>query len=195
MAGFDEAIETQLSGQTVRLSALVEFHFRSGTVRLWPGFGDLVAGGTTWQGIGQLGALSPVSSGPGQAVEEMEFNLSGGAGLLDKFVDDAEESSGREVNVLLQFFGEDWQTLGDPWNWFWGIMGPLRAERAEAGEDATNPQITRVISVTASNAFVNRARPPYSFFSDRDQRARHPGDNIFLHISKMAHHTVRWPVF
>lgn len=205
MAQFEKTIEAQLSGATVRVSALAMFDFATGPVRVWPGFGLLKAGGQKWQGLGNLGLISSFSAGPGQAVDEMSFQLFADETLLAHFSEDAEASSGREVNVYLQFFDvrqEDelgnwveWKPLDEPFQVFWGTMGPLKAERPEADEDPIDARFTRAISVTASNAFVNRARPAFGFYSDRDQKARHASDNIFIYTYKMANARVRWPYF
>jgi hypothetical protein len=205
VAEFHQAIEAQLSGATVRAASLVMFDFVSGPVRVWPGFGPLVTGGETYQGLGNLGLISAFSAGPGQVVEEMTFQLFADEATLGHFSDDAEESAGREANVYMQFFEirkEDaignwveWQPLDAPFQVFWGKMGPLTAERPEADENPMDARLTRALSVTASNAFTNRARPAFGFYTDRDQKARHPGDNMFINAYQMADKRVRWPKF
>lgn len=186
MASFESAIEAQLSGRTVRAVPLVHFEFLSGDQRLWPGFGTLAAGGYGWTGIGDLGSISGVSTGLGLAVEEMTFTLAGSGDILRGLKADAAEATGREVNVYLQFFDETSAPLDNPWQIFWGRMGPLKAERSDE---------SRTITVVASNALLNRARASFGFFSHRDQQARHPGDNIYVRASQMADAKVRWPHF
>ena len=202
MADFDDLIEAQLDGATIRASHLVRFDFRSGPKRLWHGFGDLMAAGEVWQGLGDMGQISAIQSGPGQAAEEMTFTLFGSEGLLVNLADDAEESAGRAVEVFLQFFDirqvdaagawVDWQPLSSPLAMFYGIMGPLTASRTEASAEA--PAI-RSVSVAAVNAFWNRSRPPLAYFSDRDQKARSPYDNMFARVSAYSDGTVAWPQF
>jgi hypothetical protein len=195
MAEFPLAIAAQLAGNTVRAAPLVHFDFRTTPMRLWPGFGPLEAAGETWLGLGDLGSISGTGAGPGQVVEEMAFSLAGGPELLANFAEDAEEATGREVEVWLQFFDEGWAPLDDPFQIFWGVMGPLKVERGESGDDPLTARATRLLSVTAANAFINRGRPSYGFFTDRDQKARKPGDNIFLNIARMSEIKVRWPKF
>lgn len=203
MADFDAVIEAQLAGAVVRCSPLVEFDFVSGAKRVWPGFGPVIAGGKTWEGVRGLGTMSPITSGVGGAVEEMTFSLFGDTQLLGHLSEDAEESDGREVNVWLQFFdlrqrneaGEwvEWETLSDPLAMFWGRMGPLRVTMSEPNGEGRRG---RIVSVSAQSAFINRARPPFQFFSDRDQKARTDGeDNIFVRVPDYVEGTVRWPQF
>ncbi len=203
MADFSETIEAQLRGAIVRVTPLVSFDFKSGFKRLWQGAGTLDAGGEEWQGIGSLGSMSPIQSGPRGAVEEVGITLFGDEGLLANIEADADESVGREVNIYLQFFDVrqtdeagnwvDWQPLDDMISMFWGRMGPLSVKRQAASADGRG---SRVISVTVQNALVNRQRPPFSFFSDHDQKARGAtDDDIFIRISEFSEGTVRWPIF
>ena len=203
MAEFHELIEAQLRGATVRATPLVSFDFKSGMKRLWSGAGTQEAGGHKWQGIGALGSMAPIQSGPRGAVEEIEFSLFGEAGLLDKIEADVDESVGREVNVYLQFFDVrktdeagiwvDWQPLDEMISMFWGRMGPLSVKRQAAGVDRRG---SRVVSVTVQNALVNRQRPQYGYFSAADQKARgRDGDNIFILMPEFSEGTTRYPQF
>lgn len=201
MAEFDTAIEAQLSGKTVRLAPLVRFDFVSGTVRLWPGFGPMVLGGQTWQGIGNLGSLEIIEAGPGQGATERTYTLFGDETILAQISEDADEASGREVYDYVQFFQVDefdqdgnwidWQPIGDPFQMWWGVMGEIAIDRPQV---APGEMATRSVSVPAVNAFHNRRRPTNSYYTDRDQKARHPGDTIFVAMAS-ARRKIRWPYF
>lgn len=205
MSGVDDIVAAQLDGATVRAAPLVHFAFKSGAIRLWPGFGPLVAGGETWQGLGNLGSLSGISGGPGGAVDEINFSLTATEEMLGDFQADADEAAGRDVFVWLQFFDlrqkdadgnwVDWKTLGSPRQLFWGRMGPLTAEMSPPSDGGERRMW--LLSLTAQNAFLNRARPTFSYFSDRDQKSRDPTgtDNIFLNVPKYVDATARWPTF
>ena len=202
MADFSKTVEAQLSGGLIRVTPLAEFNFASGVTRLHSGTGDLELDGQTWRGIGNWGAISEIESGPRGAVEEIELTLFGSAAMLATLSDDAAESEGRAVNIYMQFFdvrredhaGQwvDWQPL-DRFQAFWGVMGPLSVRR-ESGEG--DGRGSRVISVRAHNALINRRRPPHSYFSDVDQAARgSPDDQIFRRIHTFVNGVVRWPKF
>lgn len=203
MADFPELIDAQLRGATVRLSPLIDFDFRSGPLSIWQGFGELVIGSTTYKGMGELGSVSAASAGPGQVVEELTLSLSGSPRLLDRYIEDSEETSGREMQAKFCFFdirkedesgvAVDWSVLDEPFEWFWGIMGPLIIDNppVKIGE-----QRTRTLTVRAANAFINRRKPPMGFWSHRDQTGRGDGtDRLFIRASQMANKTVRWPNF
>lgn len=198
---FPQLIDAQLRGATVRYSDMVRFYFKSGEVRLHNGTALLLDGnGVDWRGIGKLGRISAVNAGPGGAMEEIQLSLMGDARILTHLDEDTEESSGQFVERVLQFFDirqydsqgawVEWQPLDQPIIIFRGKMGPLEVERAPVVEG----QASRVISVRAVNAFVNRRKPPFAFYSHRDQQARTGGvDNIFINTSRMSDVKVRWP--
>lgn len=203
MATFDALIEAQLDGATVRAAPLVVLNFKSGTVRAWQGFGDLVAGdGYTYRGVGEAGSLSSIGSGPGGGVDEVTLQLAGGEELLADIEGDAEESAGQSMALLWQFFETrqrdeqgnwvDWKPIDEPLSLFVGTMGPMTIKREEASGDG---RATRIVSVPCASILKNRARPASQFFADRDQKSRSPDDNICLRISQYSEGSVRWPAF
>lgn len=204
MPAFDDLIEAQLNGAVIRFTDLNRFDFKSGEIRLFPGFGLFVDGNSEiWDGIGKLGQVGAVGGGPGGGIEELTYTLFGDAAMLAHLEADAEEAAGREVSRYLQFcdirqFDEtgrwvDWEPLGEPIQIFWGEMGALSVTRPRVEPGSAQPT-PRSISVGAVNAFVNRRKPPLGFFSHRDQLARTGGtDLMFINISRMANATANWP--
>lgn len=207
MADFSQTIKAQMTGNSVRVADLVRFSFLSGEVRLWSGFSNLTDNnGEVWTGAGNVGAISGMIAGPGQGIEEMTFSLFGDADMMSKFAGSANETIGQECKVYQQFFDVrkwdddgkwvDWQPLDKPVQIFWGTMGPLIADRPRANVGDAS-QLLRVVTVKAANAFTNRRRPSFGFYSYRDQLARSVGgnDQMFVNASRMASVTVRWPKF
>jgi hypothetical protein len=204
MTDFAATIEAQLAGIAVSYVDLVRFDFKSGQKRVHNGFGDFLdANGEVWQGLGGLGQMSAVSAGPGQAVEEMTFALTADAASLQTLEADADEAAGREVFRYLQFCDVrevdqsgapvKYRPLDKPFQIFWGKMGALKVERPKI-DPGSQASPTRIISVSAVNAFVNRRKPAFGFFSHRDQQARSGGtDNMFINASRMADATATWP--
>lgn len=196
-------IEAQVLGTTISYVELVRFMFKSGEVRVQNGFGPFVDGnGERWEGLGGLGQMGVVSAGQGQAIDEMTFSLAGTAAMLANLEADAAEAAGRDVYRYLQFCDVrdrneagvmvKWTPVSTPFVVFWGKMGALKVERPKV-EGFGNVASSRVISVSAVNAFVNRKKPAYGFFSHRDQQARSSTDNIFVNASRMANATAPWP--
>ena len=201
---FDDLIEAQLAGAVIRCSTLACFNFKSGPMRVWPGFGKLAAGGCEWDGTRGLGSISSVTAGTGGAVDEVTCALFGDASLVKNLDADADESDGQVLDLKIQFFDVrkfdaddkwvDWQPLGDMIAFFRGRMGPLSISMSAPDQ---NSRRLRSIKVSALSALTNRGRPPFSYYSDRDQKARDPTgtDNLFLNISKYTSYTVKWPKF
>lgn len=196
-------IEAQLRGAVVRYADLIRFKFKSGERRLFGGFGKLLdCQGEEWTGIGDVGRMSAVSAGPGQAIEELTLSLFGSVEMLAHIEEDTEETIGREVFRYLQFFDirkfneagnwVDWAPLPPRLTIFWGRMGAPFVDRPKV-EPGSSTNVSRIVSVRAVNAFINRRKPAYGFFSHRDQQARAPGDNIFVNASRMADATTTWP--
>lgn len=204
MADFHALIEAQLNGASVSFVELVRFAFKSGEVRLHQGFGVFIDGnGERQQGIGTLGQMSAISAGPGQAIEEMTFTLAADAAILANIEADADEAAGQEVIRYIQFCDVravneagtpvHYAPLDAPFAVFWGKMGAPKVGRSKLDRGARGAAV-RTISISAVNAFVNRRKPPFGFFSHRDQLARGDGtDNVFINISRMANAKATWP--
>lgn len=203
MVAFPELIKAQLRGATIRMAPLVYFDFRSGPLGVWPGSNYIDIDGVRYHGLSNLGRMSQISSGPGGAIDEITLELSASPSMVKKMKDDSLEAIGRDCVAKFQFFDVrkfdeagnyvDWEPLDDPWEFFWGKMGPLKLQFPTSRPGETP---ARLLSVNSLNALTNRSRPSIGYFSHRDQLARTGGtDNIFIRVSQMASTTVRWPNF
>lgn len=197
MARFHDLIEAQMDGATVRWAYLAFFDFKTTPKRVWTGLGPLVAGdGYAYEGLGQLGRLSSIGAGPGGAVDEINLELFGSEAILADVQGDSDQSAGRAVQIMRQFFDVrqfneagawvDWAVIDEPVTVFVGVMGAMTLKR-----DAE----TFVIAVPAQSRLKNRARPPNQFFTDRDVKARSPDDNLCLRVAQYSEGSVRWPIF
>lgn len=201
MARYADAIEAQLDGATVRCTYLADFAFKSEPTRLWPGFGDLVAGGSTWRGIGNLGRISAIRQASTQKISEVTASLFGDDTLLERIGEALDETDGRELRIyehwfeVRQFDGEgnwiEWDPIGTPASLFRGTMGPPKIEIQPVMPDETP---VRIVSVSAQDPLVNTRRPAFGYWSDRDQQARSPGDALFRMMSRVSR-IVAWPSF
>jgi hypothetical protein len=191
---YSETVKAQLRRAVVRKARFVIFDFLSGPVQVWDGTGPIKLAGGTWQGLGRLGRVSTISSGPALlGSNDVTFELFGDDGLFASIGTDQQESFGRQVGLYTQFFDirrfdetgawVDWQPLDDLKRRFLGVMGPLQASvsRIKIGE-----QRLRTISVTAVDAVCNRSRAIPGYYSDRDQAARSPGDKIASQVARFA---------
>lgn len=188
MPFFSETAAAALAGRTVRVSQLVFLDFASEPQRLWLGHGQLVAGGFTWSGLGELGSISGIESPLGGTAPVTTLALSGVKPELVAAARDASaEVKGRAAIVYLQFFDEDWQPLDAPYAVMTGIMDRISV----AAPDAE----TRTVSVTVEWLFTRRAIPPFGMLSDRDQKGLYPGDRGLEQMTAMQNKSTTWPSY
>ncbi|MDH6229605.1 hypothetical protein M2281_000177 [Mesorhizobium soli] len=193
-----EQIE-MLSQTTVRLDLLVEFQFTSGITRVWNGNTELqsgIEGGNSkiWKPMYGSGQIDGLSLPTGATAESVNFTVSGipedKIGLLAKALEESPQVAQRLVTVYLQLFDADWQPFGVPIGIWWGFMQPPRVARSQMQDTEGAVQS---VSLTAENAFFNRARPPYGRYTDRDQQKRAPGDKFLQFVPSLLFKTFEYP--
>lgn len=185
---------TALSATTVRCDFLIKLEFKSGTVYLWNGNTELVAGGQTWMPAYGAAQIDGLSVPTGTASSQVTLALTGlpdqSTDLLAKALEATPDVQQQPVTIYLQLFDIDWQPVGSPIGIWWGFMQPPRITRSAAG-DVTGA--IQSISLTAENAFFNRSRPPYGRYTDRDQQSRSDGDKFFQFVSSLLFKTFIYP--
>lgn len=188
MSLFSLTAAAALAGRTVRVAQLVHLDFTSQAMRLWLGHGRLLAGGQEWSGLGEFGSISGIELPLGGTAPVTTLALSGvEPDLVGKALSSSAEVKGRAAVVSMQFFGETWQTLDNPYAILTGAMD--RISIAGAGPD------TRTIEVTVEWLFTRRAIPPFGYLSDRDQKSLYPGDRGLEQMAAMQNKVVTWPAF
>lgn len=188
MSFLNSTLIAAAAGRTVRAALLVKFEFTSTTKRVWAGFGNLVADGQTWTGLGELGSVEGLEFRADQAAVPLVFKLSGVDSSFTSAAADAEdEVKGNPVTVYLQFFDEDWQTLDNPVAIAAGIMDTMVF-------DATGPT-QRTITLTAEGLFGARGAAPFARYTDRDQQGRFSGDRGCEYVPQLVNMLYQWPEF
>jgi hypothetical protein len=194
MSFFSDTVAAAASGRTVNASLLVFMDFAGGPRRWWTGFGDLEAGGFTWEGLGQIVGIDGLDSAIGTAAPQTTFTLSGvDADIVAKVNDASDEVKGRLARVYIQFFevnpandGRVWANLDTPQAIWTGRMDQIRYSAAEG---------SRTITVTAESRWAGRNRPPFGAYTYADQIARFPGDLGLKQVASLVNKTIKWPVF
>lgn len=188
MPFFSETAAAALAGRTVRVSQLVFLDFASQPMRVWLGFGTLVAGGFAWSGLGELGSISGLESPLGGTAPVTTLALSG---VKPELVSAARNASAevkrRAAVIYLQFFDEAWQVLDAPYAVMSGVMDQISISAPEVE--------TRRVEVTVEWLFTRRAIPPFGMLSDRDQKALYPGDRGLEQMVAMQNKSTTWPLF
>ena len=97
------------------------------------------------------------------------------------------EAMDRELSLYLQFLNYEADApLGLPWKLRDGIM------RGASLTVDTNAQNLIIKCDTLSS---RRSRPAYGMLTDRDQKARHPGDRGLEFVHTIDGREIVWPVF
>lgn len=196
MGFFPETIAAKLAGRTVAASLLVHMDFRETPRRFWFGFGDLVAGGHTWQGTGELIQLDGLESPIGTNAPKLTNTVSGiDANLVMLARNASVRVKDRRETVYIQFFDvtpddasvEPWSLLDQPFAISSWLMDQMTYT-------AQGPE-QRSISLTAESLWTNRRRPAYGLYTDRDQNKRFPGDRGLEQVVDLVSKTIRWPVY
>lgn len=193
MAFFTPDQIAALSAGVVRADLLVRMQFRDSVAYLWNGNTDLVAGGQTWKPMYGAGGIDGISFTGDTQSEAVTFRLSGvNTQMLAAALEETPQVTQQLVSVFLQLFDDEWQPIGSPIGIWWGFMQPPKVSRTpiEGVEGGI-----QVITVSAENAFFNRARPPHGRGTDADQRRRSPGDRFFRDVSKLKFKSFNYPLF
>lgn len=188
MSDFEPAIDAQLSGATVVMAMLVEVNFASGPMRMWTGVGTRRFGGLDWDGIGNIIEISEITRLQNGQADPFEITVSAPEEIiLLGLVEFAGEALDRELNVYLQFLNfEADAPLGEPWQIRDGIM---------RGASLTVDTDAQTLSIKCDTLSSRRNRPPYGMLTDRDQKARYPGDRGLEFVHSLDGRELVWPVF
>lgn len=197
---FDAIIEAYAKNNALFLPALVYFDFLSEPIATWGGHYDLTIGRVTWQGLGRSGLVSSIEGIEASSTtqsSDMTFTMSGvDSTVLSIFGGTyREEYVGRLVAVYGLFCTEDWQPVpgSRPFAYAVGIMGTASVSRVPSQGSDGESSWTRSISLPASNIFYGRNGIKNSYFTDRDQQRRHPGDKFFTFVQSIQETSIPQP--
>ena len=163
-----------LQADNVLFAWIVAITFASGTLRMWSGVGDLVWGGDTYEGVGDLGNVSPITETEDMRAAGVELTLSGiPSALIGTAIGDSR--TGKDAKIWLGTFDESWQLDGDPAEAFFGRVDQVVVE--DRGETAT-------IIVQVESRWVGYEQPRERRFTHEDQISEYPGDLGFEFVGK-----------
>jgi hypothetical protein len=166
-----------VQGESLQATLGVRFDFSTGTRRVWKGNGPLTDGlGHTWEGVGNIGAISGLQLGLGDVTEPLTFELSGLDASFASVAVDQSTLRGRDCAVYLIVFNPDWTLAENPVSLRTAVM-----DRMVRKIDSQNRLVS--ITLTAESFMVTRFRSPNAYLTHADQIARYPGDRGLERIS------------
>lgn len=170
------------SAELVRPIYLVKMEFDSGDLDLWSGLGNLVYGGDTYVGTGDLMSISPVKESEELTANGVTFTVSGIKQSLVSLARD-EPYQGRKITLLLGAFDDSADIISSPVVLFSGFMDVMNI--ADSGETST-------ITIAAENKLISFDRSSVRRFTAEDQKIDHPTDKGFEFVSKIAQQEIIW---
>lgn len=172
------SLSTSLNDKVVYPFFAVDIDFSSGPLYVWSGYGELVIGGKTYLGVGELLTVSSVG-------ESTEMEAKGASLVLSGVPSDylslalTEPYQGRECRI---YFG----MADDPSNYAEVFSGEL--DQMNIAEEASSA----TISVTVENVLIKLERPVVRRFTDQDQKSRYPNDRGLEYVASLQDKEIFW---
>lgn len=157
-----------------------EFNFPAETLRNWTGNGNIVLGGETYYGVGELGSIGGVQSVGDANPASVEMTLQGIPGTVFSSIMQA-NIRGSNVTVYKVLMTE----LGTV----------LRAEPVLVGqvvEYSWSFNETGAFSLQVADEFALYERPLQKFYTDSNWRSAHPEDGFWKFVSQLASKQLHW---
>jgi len=196
MLTLDTAAQTQLEAPIRGVQWLAELAFTTGTLRLTTHAVDIISGGHTWVGLGQLAAVDTVREAEDGGTSDVTLSLGlGSTAMLAATIGNVETYRARPVRLYLQLIGEGYQPVGAPRQRWAGYMNRVRVERSKptAGQGGVGGSTSGSIKLVCSRSGANRARAGTGLrLTHAQQVLRHPGDNGCEYIQTLVEKPAVW---
>ena len=153
---------------------------------LWSGLGPLplpadsvIGSASTALGGAELLSIPDFQTLINGTAERLDFTLSGvSQETLRLAMEDAPSVKGAPVTIGLVHFNQDWSLDSVEWEAVFEARSLKISRPAEQGG-----QITRSITLTIVQGDSTRSKAVNAYFTDADQRRKHPTDAIFSHVA------------
>lgn len=175
-------VTTEVAAGIKRPCVIAEIQTATSYVRAWSGIGDLVWGGNTYQGVGQLGGVSAPEETTALKATGIVYTLSGiPSALLSAAVSDLRPNL--PARLWLGFLDASFQLIADPVLLFEGTAGVPSTD--EAGDTCS-------ISISAENLLASLKRPRVIRFTPEDQANRDATDKGFDYNAALQDRQIAW---
>lgn len=175
----------------IACTILCQMDFRTNPQRWWLGYGDLTAGGQTYNGTGDVITISAMNITYGMSAGMVRFSIPNASPeMVARCDDQANEVNNRTCRIFYQLFsmverGDDHagRLIGDPIAIFTGRMRDMRS---------TSTPDSRSIELEAYGRLSRQGKPAYGRWTDADQRARYPGDTGLALLASLRDKSLVW---
>lgn len=182
MRNMTPALEAALIAADARPALFFEGQFASGFVRLWTGLGDVVWGGQTWTGAGNLVGFSGIEEGSDIVARGASVTLSGvPASLVSLAILDAQQ--GLPGRCWVGLLAPDNSIIVDPVLAFAGRLDvPTISDGAE----------TCTITITYESRLIDLNTPRELRYTHEAQQQLYPGDMGFEYLTSIQDKEITW---
>ena len=198
------------AGEIVKMYNAAKLEFSNGTVRVWTGVGDLTFGPDTFNGIANLGEISPIEETAELKAGSISLSLSGiPNGVLpaaisgrahgrkatlwlggESLIDQTRLLATNDDPDLLQV-GEHGSVLATqkgaliPWRIVL-FRGRMDAVSLDEGAE------TSKLSITVESSLSKLERLATARYTDQYQQSVYPGDKGFEFVDALQHTNIAW---
>jgi len=173
---------TALQTNAVRLAILAVITFKSATEYIWSGAGDLIYGGNTYKGIGDLGQIGRITEGSDVHAYGTTVALSGvNPTLLSESLTDVK--LGAPATLALALFDSTGAIIGTPYVFFSGVVDK---PSVQPGIDAIT------ISLALESKLANLSRASNRRYTAADQNLYYPNDAFFNFVEMLNDLALHW---
>jgi hypothetical protein len=178
----DPTLEAAISAGLIFPVRLVSLQFRSETVYVWSGPGPLTWGGQTFQGVGSLGTIGPLTEGVEINAEGTSVTLSGiDPVLLAESLTDIQQ--GATANIWFGLVDASLNVIGTPYlQW----SGAIDTPSVTPGVDTIS------ITLNLESRLIDHARPNMRRYTSADQRLYFPTDSSMGWVEQLSDVSLRW---
>ncbi|GCL61486.1 hypothetical protein [Pseudaquabacterium pictum] len=190
MLTLDTSAQTQIDANVRGVQWLVALDFASGMVRYTTHAVDIISGGYTWQGFGQLVTVNDLRESEDGSPGDVTLGLSVvSTAMLAAAIGSVENYRNRSARLSLQLIGPNFQPVGAPVARWSGYMNKVRIKRSSSKAGSSSGSIEMV----CSRAGANRSRAATGLRHTHAQHIqRFPGDNGFEYLQTLIDKPALW---
>lgn len=158
--------QTEIEADSLQPILLVKAEFDEGDVNFWTGFGDLVFDGDTYNGAGNLLAVTQVQETQELKANNVTFQLTGLPSSIIAIALDT-NYQGRPITLFFGALDSDFNLVVDPYQLFSGKMDTMRIN--DNGDTAT-------IDILSESDLIDLRNRNDSKYTPENQKINFPND-------------------
>lgn len=175
-------MQTAVVANRIVPALLVILTFKSKTVYVWSGVGNLVYNGNTYLGVGSLGSIDPITESADVHAYGTSVALSGiDPTILGECLTDIQ--LGAPATIMLALLDSNGNILGTPQTIFAGVVDkPVVAPGTK--------EVT--IKLALETKLTNLSRANQRRYTSADQNLYYPNDAFFSWVEQLNDIALKW---